>query len=334
MTKTRLLVVPVFLAVLACGAAPAADQGAAAPVKAPAATKQAPAKAPAKAPAQAQANFDSSRAWEHLRQMVAIGPRPSGSAAIKQTRAYITRQLTAIGLTAQEQAFTATTPNGRIDMVNLRVTLPGRRADRILLTGHYDTKLFREFTFVGASDGASSAAILIELARVLKTRPHEFTYEFVWFDGEEAVCREWSECGTPASPDNTYGSRHYVQAAKTANTLTSIKAMILFDMIGARNLKLKRDGSSTPWLVETIWAAAKRLGHTATFQEIEGNVGGDDHVPFMQAGVPSVDLIDLDDYPQWHTKDDDLQHVAAGSLQIVGDVALAALPDIERRLMR
>ena len=207
------------------------------------------AKAQAASPtSQAAGSFDSSKAYEHLRQMVSIGPRPAGSAAIRQTRAYITRQLSSYGLTVQEQPFTADTPLGKVDMVNLATRLPGRRPDRILLTGHYDTKLFRDQVFVGASDGASSAAILIELARVLKSRPHEFTYELVWFDGEEAVCRGWDECGTVASPDNTYGSRYYLQAAKKANALGSIKAMILFDMIGARNLKLKRDSASTPWM--------------------------------------------------------------------------------------
>lgn len=289
--------------------------------------------APKAAPAPAAA-FDSSRAWEHLRQMVAIGPRPSGSAAIRQTRAYITRQLSSLGLTVQEQPFTAVTPLGNVEMANLIARLPGRRADRVLLTGHYDTKLYRDKVFVGASDGASSAAILIELARVLKTRPHEFAYELVWFDGEEAVCDLWDQCSKPGAPDNTYGSRYYVEAAKKANALASIKTMILFDMIGAKNLRLQRDGSSTPWLTDLIWAAARRLGQSATFVDQKTDIGGDDHMPFIQAGVPAVDIIDLMDYPQWHTKDDDLAHVAAGSLQIVGDVILAALPDIERRLMR
>jgi glutaminyl-peptide cyclotransferase len=325
----RFLALPVLVSVLACGAAPAADQRPAAPAK-----TQAPAKSqtPAKSAPQAQATFDSSKAWDHLRQMVAIGPRPSGSAAIRVTRAYITRQLSAVGLTVQEQAFRAMTPRGPVDMVNLIVKLPGRRADRILLTGHYDTKLYTNITFVGASDGASSGAILIELARVLNTRPREFTYEFVWFDGEEAVCEGWTECQVAGGPDNTYGSRHYVQAAKSANALSSIKAMILFDMIGAKDLRLKRDGSSTPWLVDAFWAAARRLGHTSTFVNDTTLISGDDHYPFKEAGIPVIDLIDIDDYPQWHTKDDDMAHVAAGSLQIVGDVAVAAMPDIERRL--
>jgi hypothetical protein len=278
--------------------------------------------------------FDSSQAWEHLRQMVAIGPRPAGSAALRQTRAYITRQLASYGLTVQEQPFQADSPIGRVEMVNLIVRVPGKRTDRILFTGHYDTKLFREFKFVGASDGASSGAFLVELARVLKDSPKEFTYEFVWFDGEEAFCKEWRECGKPESPDNTYGSRYYVQAAQKANAIPSIRAMLLFDMIGAKDLKIdKETGYSAPWLTEIVWAQAARLGHASVFQNVDGSIE-DDHVPFAKAGIPTIDFIDLNNYPQWHTADDDLSHVAARSLQIVGDVVLASLPEIEKRLAK
>jgi hypothetical protein len=319
-----------LVAALACSAGSAADQQKSAPAPEPpvAATTPPPVAA---TPGTAPADFDGTRAWEHLRQQVAFGPRPSGSPALARTRAYITQQLTGYGLTVREQAFRAETPNGPIPMVNLTVTLPGRRPDRILLTGHYDTKLFREGRFVGASDGASSGAMLIELARVLNTRPREFTYELVWFDGEEAVCREWTECRAPdGGPDNTYGSRYYVRAARTANTLSSIKAMILFDMIGARNLTLKRDGSSTPWLVDLFWSTARRVGHGASFSDENYPISGDDHFPFMEAGIPAIDLIDF--FEQWHTPEDDLDHVEARSLQIVGEVTLAALPEIERRL--
>jgi glutaminyl-peptide cyclotransferase len=292
--------------------------------------------APVAAETQAAATFDSGKAWEHLRQMVAIGPRPAGSPALRQTRAYITRQISAIGLTVQEQPFTAQTPAGAIQMVNLVVRLPGRRADRILITGHYDTKRSSDFTFVGASDGASSAAMLIELARVLKDRPREFTYEFVWFDGEEAVCWNWDECKAPGGgPDNTYGSRYYVDAAKKANALASIKAMILLDMIGAKDLQLEREtGYSAKWLNDIVWAQARKLGHSGTFLDVETTIG-DDHMPFAQAGVPTIDLIDLNHFNAvgaWHTAKDTLDAVSARSLQIVGDVVLASLPDVERHL--
>lgn len=279
--------------------------------------------------------FDSGKAYGHLRQMVLLGPRPAGSSALAATRAYITRQLAAVGLAVEEAPFTAQTPLGPVQMVNLTLRLPGRRTDRILITGHYDTKLFREFPFVGASDGASSAAMLMELARVLKGRPHELTYEFVWFDGEEATCRDWDECGRPGAPDNTYGSRHYVDSAKAAKTLASIRAMILLDMVGARDLKLRKDTEfAAAWLNDIVWATAKKMGHTSTFIDLNGDVGGDDHEPFSRAGVPTIDLIDLHDYPEWHTKDDDLAHVGAGGLQILGDVLLAALPEIENHLLK
>jgi glutaminyl-peptide cyclotransferase len=288
----------------------------------------------APAPAAAAVRFDSSKAWDHLREMVAIGPRPSGSEALRQTRAYITRQLAAAGLQVQEQRFVAQTPAGPINMVNLITRLPGRRTDRILITGHYDTKVFREFVFVGANDGASSAAALIELARVLKGRPREFTYEFVWFDGEEAVCRDWDECGRPGSPDNTYGSRYYVAELKNANALNQVKAMILLDMIGAKDLKLRKDTDfSAAWLNDLFWATGRKLGYGSVFTDLAGAVGGDDHEPFAKEGIPTIDLIDLYDYPQWHTKDDDLAHVSARSLQIIGDVVIAALPEVEKKLM-
>src|SRR5436305_959789 len=131
-----------------------------------------------------QPKFDSGRAWEHLRQLVAIGPRPSGSPAIEQTRKYIKDQLAAEGLTAVEQAWDDRTPVDRVHMVNLTVTIPGAHKDRIVIAGHYDTKLSREFRFVGASDGGSSAAFLIELARALKGSRNGISIEIVYLNAK------------------------------------------------------------------------------------------------------------------------------------------------------
>jgi len=276
--------------------------------------------------AQAPAAFDSSKAWEHLRQQVAIGPRPSGSPGNVKNREYITKTLAAIGLKTVEQAWTATTPIGPIKMVNLIATIPGQRPDRIILASHFDTKLFREFRFVGASDGASSTAALLELARVIKARPRlPFTIELLFLDGEEAT-GEW--LGT----DNTYGSRHYVEVATTAGTLKSIRALVLLDMIGDRNLNIRRESNSTPWLTDIVWNVARRLGHQASFIN-ESMAVEDDHLPFLKAGVPAIDIIDLD-YPAWHTAQDTIDAVSARSLQIVGDVVVAALPEIEAHLQK
>jgi peptidase M28-like protein len=269
--------------------------------------------------------FDSGRAWEHLRQLVAIGPRPAGSPAIEQTRSYIKAQLTAAGVSFAEQAWDDDTPLGRVHMVNVIGTIPGARKERLVIAGHYDTKLFRQFRFVGASDGGSSAAFLIELARVLKARKNPLTIELLFLDGEEAVV-EWE------GNDHTYGSRHYVDVAKRDGSLASIKALVLIDMIGDRDLRIRRDTNSSRWLTEIIWNAARRLELDTAFVAETTRVE-DDHVPFLQAGVPSVDIIDLD-YEPWHTAKDTLDAVSARSLQIVGDVVLAALPDIEARLIK
>jgi Zn-dependent M28 family amino/carboxypeptidase len=272
--------------------------------------------------------FDSGRAWEHLRQQVGFGPRPSGSAALTRTRQYIIDQLKAAGLTAQQQTWTARTPAGDIPMVNVSATIPGRRRERIILASHYDTKRAPNFRFVGASDGASSTAALLELARVLESRTHDLTIELLFLDGEEAVNWDWGTTGV----DNTYGSRHYVAAARSGGTLAGIKALILLDMIGDRNLLIRRDLKSTGWLVDIVWKAAAQLGHANVFSNEPTEIE-DDHIAFVEAGIPSVDIIDLD-YPQWHTAQDDLDHVSARSLQVVGDVVLAALPAIEKRVAK
>jgi glutaminyl-peptide cyclotransferase len=276
--------------------------------------------------AAAPPRFDSSRAWEHLRQFVAIGPRPSGSSAIEQTRKYIKDQLAASGLTAAEQAWDDQTPLDKVHLVNLSVTIPGARKDRIVIAGHYDTKLYREFRFVGASDGGSSAAFLLELARVLKGRRNAMTIELLFLDGEEARLPDWH--GT----DNTYGSRHYVDVARKDGSLATLKALILVDMIGDRDLDISRDANSTPWLTNLIWDAAKQKELDSYFIAETTRVE-DDHLPFLAAGVPSVDIIDLD-YDQWHTSKDTLDAVSARSLQVVGDVVLAALPRIEAHLTK
>jgi glutaminyl-peptide cyclotransferase len=266
--------------------------------------------------------FDSNRAWEHLRRLVTLGPRPAGSAAIEHSRKYVKGQLATAGVTVAEQAWDDQTPLGTVHLVNLLATIPGARTERIVVAGHYDTKRFREFPFVGANDGGSSAAFLLEIARVLKARKNALTVEVLFLDGEEAVV-EWR------GNDHTYGSRHYVETAKRNGSLASLKAMVLVDMIGDRDLRIKRDLNSTGWLTNIIWDTARQQKLAAYFPA-ESTQVEDDHLPFMQAGVPSVDIIDLE-YAPWHTAGDNLDAVSAHSLQVVGDVVLLALPQIEAR---
>jgi glutaminyl-peptide cyclotransferase len=274
--------------------------------------------------AQPAPRFDGRKAFEHIRAMVALGPRPAGSAALAKTRDYIRKELSAIGLEVEEQAFEASTPAGKIRMVNLRVMVGGAsNTRRIIVAGHYDTKLFKNTRFVGANDGGSSAAFLIELGRALARAPLATPVELLFLDGEEAVRPEWED------PDNRYGSRHYVDTARKDGTLATIQALILVDMIGDRDLRIKREAESTPWLTGLIWDTASAIGRKEFVDDETAVI--DDHLIFLEAGVPATDLIDFE-YPAWHTPDDTLDKVSAASLQAVGDVVLAALPVVEKRL--
>jgi Zn-dependent M28 family amino/carboxypeptidase len=145
---------------------------------------------------------------------------------------------------------------------------------------------------------------------------------FVFFDGEEALV-EWT------SLDSLYGSREFVSLLKRRGVLKDVAALILLDLVGEKDLVLRRDSNSTAWLTDIIWEEAARLGYSSIFRE--GWIGaGDDHIPFAEAGVPVVDIIDLD-YIYWHTEHDTLDKVHAPNLRIVGEVVLSALPKVVAR---
>jgi glutaminyl-peptide cyclotransferase len=274
------------------------------------------------------ADFDAARAYNHVKSMVELGPHPSGSDAIKKAQEYIEKEFKSYGLKVTGDNFESVTPRGSVPMKNIIGELPGEKPDIVLITGHYDTKLQRGF--LGANDGGSSAACVLEMARVLsKTKP-QYTLWFVQFDGEEAVV-DWNAMN---GKDNTYGSRHLVSKLKADGTLSRVKAMILVDMIGDKNLDIKREGESTPWLVNVIWDTAKKIGYEKNFIQEEQFIS-DDHIPFKEAGVPVVDLIDFNygpDHAYWHTNEDTLDKVSGESMKAVGDVLIRALPEIFKRL--
>jgi len=274
--------------------------------------------------------FDGHAAFRHVERIVRFGPRPSGSAALARTRRYLVQELTRAGLNVREEAFTAQTPDGPLKMVNVIGEIKGQHPDVILIGGHYDTKYVRNFRFVGANDGGSSSGLLVTLARVLAQTPSEFTYWIVLFDGEEAR-RDWNR------DDSLYGSRSFVRSLQTKGQLKRLRAVIVVDMIGDRDLGIRREGSSAPWLTDLIWQSANRLGHRRHF--LDGVLAvEDDHSPFIEAGVPGVLLIDFDyggrpgENAFWHTPEDTLDKVSAQSLRIVGEVLLESLRSIERTL--
>ncbi|MGB8507212.1 MAG: M28 family metallopeptidase [Pyrinomonadaceae bacterium] len=279
--------------------------------------------------------FDGERAFGHVRKMVETGPRPAGSKELARVRDYLIGELKSCGLKVSKDEFQTSTPVGTRLMTNLTADLPGASTDFIIIASHYDTKPFKDFRFVGANDGGSSTGVLLELARVLAATPRQnrLSYRFVFFDGEEAFCRGWDDCGKPGSPDNTYGSRHYLARLRRDGELRQTRALILLDMIGYSKLELGRDTMSTPWLMDAIWQTARELGREKQFVARAEGVGGDDHEAYLSAGVPAVDLIQLSTYPHWHTRADTLDKISPQSLKTVGDVVLASLPRIEEKLL-
>jgi Zn-dependent M28 family amino/carboxypeptidase len=279
--------------------------------------------------------FNGERAMDHVRKQIEIGPRPPDSPALEKTRNYIISELKKYGLKVSTDEFVAKTPYGDKRMANIVAEITGETNNLILLASHYDTKLFDDMHFVGANDPGASVGTLIELGRVLasaKEKP-KVTYRLIFFDGEEALCEGWSECGKPDEPDNTYGSRHYLSVLRAQGELERTRALILLDMMGYKNLELGRDTMSTKWLQDIIWQTGRSLGHNKVFVDREEGVGGDDHEPFVKAGIDSVDLIQLNGYPYWHRADDTIDKVSAESMKIVGDTVLASLPRIVAYVM-
>ncbi len=263
------------------------------------------------------------KAMEHVRAQVALGPRPPGSPALQKCRDYIEQQLRSYGYRIEQDAFVAETPYGPKKMVNLVAKKGAGEKGIVALASHYDTKYMEGKNFVGANDGGSSTALLIELARVLAPARGDLDYWFLFLDGEEAFV-EWSTF------DSTYGSRHLARRWKQEGIAPRIKALILLDMIGDRNLDILRDTNSTPWLSALVREAAARNGLSGILSQ---NVTAieDDHIPFIDAGIPSVDVIDLD-YPPWHTEADTLDKVSADSMQKVGRLVVAVLGELQKRL--
>jgi glutaminyl-peptide cyclotransferase len=285
------------------------------------------AKGAAPARARAGTEFSGSQAFDYLRHIVAFGPRPPGSPALAGCRRWISHQLALDGWRVKLDSFVASTPDGNIKMANIIAEIPGSSPNVIMIAGHYDTKLFKGFRFVGANDGGSSAAFLLEMARALRGQSHKYTYWLVFLDGEEAL-KSWT------ATDSVYGSRHLEQELAGNGELSRVQAMILVDMIGDKDLDIRRDDNSTGWLNTLLFKTADDLGYSRYFLKNE-TWGGmqDDHIPFIQAGVSALDIIDftygpdnsVSPGPYWHTAQDTIDKCGPQSLEIVGRVVMAML---------
>jgi len=272
-------------------------------------------------PPEKTGGFDGQRAFEHVRKLVEIGPRPPASEGIRKTQEYVEAQLKSFGCKWEEDNFGASTPIGQVQMKNILVKIPGKSRDVILLTTHYDT--LTKPNFVGADDGGSSTGLMLEMARLLCRRKNALSMWIAFFDGEEAF-RQWDN-----DTDSTFGSRQMAAKLAASGDLKRIRAMMLADIVGSRNLRVKRESNSTKWLTGLVWSTASRLGYSHVFVSDEAEIQ-DDHLAFLKRNVPSVDVIDLE-IPYWHTTQDTLDKISPQSLALVGHVFIESVAELEKK---
>jgi glutaminyl-peptide cyclotransferase len=278
------------------------------------------------APAAPAQSFNAARAMQYTREVVAFGTRPIGSPNHKKLENYILAHLK--NDQVEEDTFTADTPEGKFPVRNIIAKFPGTREGVVVIAGHYDTNYWlRNTGYVGANDGGSSTAILLELANQLRGKKREgYSVWLLWTDGEEAV-KNWT------ATDSLYGTRHLADKWQPDGTLKKIKAFLLADMIGDADLNVDRDSNSTPWLEDTVYQAATQLGYQSHFFARTIPVE-DDHLPFVERGVPCADLIDLDyGYANvfHHTPQDTLDKLSPKSIEIVGSVILETVRLLDKR---
>jgi peptidase M28-like protein len=281
--------------------------------------------------------IDQERAFADLKAFVALGPvthHPRDETGLARGRKFIEKKLEAMGISdtspSHEWAQLAADNRSRL-MRNIVGVIPGKRAEVIVLAAHYDMKILdRVPEFQGANDGASGVALVLELGRHLKAKADagelEYTVWLTFFDGEEAFV-DWYGSNKNKEPDNTYGSRHFVKKHAEAG----LKGMVLLDLVADVDLKLERDTNSTKALIELFESQSREIFGPSLFVRNARPIA-DDHINFVAAGIPAIDLIDLDYGPNhqwWHGAGDRIENCSADSLQKVGTLVLHTWPQLE-----
>jgi glutaminyl-peptide cyclotransferase len=278
-------------------------------------------------PASQTGGFDGAKAYEQVARLVAFGPHPPATDAMRAVQKYIRVQLEGFGCAVDADDFNAQTAMGNMAMNNIVAKIPGTGPGIILLLTHYDTK--RVDNFVGAEDAGSSSGVMLEMARVLCSQPKRANAVWIAFlDGEETQAHfDWDEA------DSLYGSREMAARLVLSGDSKRVHAAILADMVGQKNLLLPRDSESTQWLTDLIWKTAASLGYKDIFVSRK-TYNGDDHQSFLKRGMPAVDIIDLQNYIDlgyWHTSQDALDKISPRSLAIVGHVILESVNQLQKR---
>ncbi|HNX52733.1 MAG TPA: M28 family peptidase [Pontiellaceae bacterium] len=275
-----------------------------------------------------KATFEGAKAMAETEALVKIGPREAGGGGARRASVLLESRLKALGLKTTIDTFSEDTPGGKVHFNNVLARIPGKTNRLIVLASHFDTKSGISKDFQGANDSGSSSGVLMELTRVLSKRgPYETEFMIAFLDGEE--CRK--EYGPH---DGLHGSRRLAQQIYAAGGARLVQAVIVLDMVGDKNLNVSIPRNSSPALMKEIFYAAHELGVRAQFSIGPGSIL-DDHVPFLLAGMPVVDVIDFDygsvpgknDY--WHTPADTLDKLSVKSMQTVGDVVLKTIENLQ-----
>jgi glutaminyl-peptide cyclotransferase len=279
--------------------------------------------------------FSGERAWEHLEKLVEIGPRVSGTPGAEKARSYIRAELAALGLEADSISFDVENElaDGEVEAASfetLRAVMPGESDDIVVLAAPYDSRHFESFTHVGANNGASGAALLLEMARVLSVDPIPYTVWFVFLDGDAGR-------GEDAGPDwQLVGSRVLVKEIQESDALSRLRLMVYFNQVADRDLSIARDLRSDRVVRKSFHRSARKLGHGSAFPEDQSfsrPSGG--HGVFMSVGFRRVMLVIDDRFGgdeapgvYWETEEDTLEQCDPESLAIVGTVTNTALRDV------
>lgn len=274
------------------------------------------------------APFDGQRAYAEVEALVQFSPRDAGTPGGKKAAEHIFQRLEGFGVEAETDPFTDQTPDGEKTMYNVVGRIPGTTDRWIIFGSHFDTMPGIE-GFQGANDSGSSTGVLLELARIIsesKTVP-ETGILLAFFDGEEGIAGY-------VPGDGLHGSRRMATYLQETGVHKKTDAMVLFDMVGDKDLHLTIPANSSSELVKAVFDAARATSHREYVSLLRHSAVTDDHVPFLDIGIPAIDIIDFkfgsapgkNDY--WHTADDTLEHISAASLQISGDIALQLLKEI------
>ena len=315
--------------VIACGGSgqPTSASSTTAPPATSVAAPPAAAQSEPAPPADQTGGFDGAKAFDQVAKIVSFGPRPPASDGIHKVQEYISTQLKSEGCQVEQQDFHASTPKGDVAMQNIVAKAPGTGPGIILLLTHYDSLSSVE-NFVGAEDSASSTGMMIELARHLCAQKGPNSVWMAFLDGEESFVN-WDK-----DNDHTYGSRELAARMSVSGELKRVKAVILVDMIGQYGLKIPKESDSTKWLADLVWKTADRLGHKDVFINQEVGRIDDDHQSFLSRGLPSLDIIDLNDYISagyWHTPQDTLDKISPRNVAIVGYVVLESVGELQKK---